>query len=120
MRRYSRFALLMLLLFAAMILSPRVPAAESAKSAGETPIERGYRLLLTKPYLTPDFDQETFDELWKVWEAPLQAKAEKATPAERRKMAYSRYGLVERPDDPKHRPMQYVVDDRGNWTMNCL
>ncbi len=105
---------------AALTSSPHASAAESP-SAAETPAERGYRLLLTKPYLTPpDFDQEAFDELWKTWEAPLQAKAEKAAPDERRKMAYSRYGLVERPNDPKHRPLQYVVDDRGNWTMNCL
>jgi len=82
--------------------------------------ERGYRLLLEKPYLSPDFDQQVFDELWKTWEEPLRSKAENATPDERRKMSYSRYGLVERPDDPKHRPLQYVVDDAGHWTMNCL
>jgi mono/diheme cytochrome c family protein len=86
----------------------------------ETPAQRGYRLLLEKPYLTPDFDQQVFDELWMTWEEPLQSKAKEATPDERRKMAYSRYGLVERPNDPKHRPLQYVVDDQGNWTMNCL
>src|SRR3984893_7047840 len=35
-------------------------------------------------------------------------------------MAYSRYGLIERAGDIEHRPLQYVVDDKGNWTMNCL
>ena len=95
-------------------------AEEPAADKGETPAQRGYRLLLEKPYLTPDFDQQVFDELWKTWEEPLRKKAETATPDERRKMAYSRYGLVERPDDPRHRPLQYVVDEKGNWTMNCL
>jgi mono/diheme cytochrome c family protein len=81
---------------------------------------RGYHLLLNKSYLPPDFDQETFDELWKTWEAPLRSKAEAASADERRRMAFERYGLIERPDDPAGRPLQYVVDERGNWTMNCF
>src|ERR1700682_2594833 len=71
---------------------------EQAAAPVESPAQRGYRFLLEKPYLSPDFDQQVFDELWKTWEAPLKAKAEQSTPDERRKMAYSRYGLVERPD----------------------
>ena len=27
--------------------------------------QRGYQFLVTKPYLPPDFDQETFDAVWK-------------------------------------------------------
>lgn len=81
---------------------------------------RGYWLLTNKAYLPPDFDQQVFDELWKTWEPPLRAKAETASPDERRRMAFSRYGLTERPGDPKRRPLQYVVDERGNWSMNCL
>jgi mono/diheme cytochrome c family protein len=96
------------------------PAAAPAAAPAETPAQRGYRLLLEKPYLSPDFDQQVFDELWKTWEEPLRSKAEKATPDERRQMAYSRYGLIERPGDLEHRPLQYVVDEKGNWTMNCL
>ena len=34
-------------------------------------------------------------------------------------MAFDRYGLTPRPDDPA-KPQQYVVDAAGNWTMNCL
>jgi len=93
---------------------------EPAAAPVESPAQRGYRLLLEKPYLSPDFDQRVFDELWKTWEEPLRSKAEKATPDERRQMAFSRYGLIERAGDPDHRPLQYVVDDKGNWTMNCL
>jgi mono/diheme cytochrome c family protein len=81
---------------------------------------RGYDLLLNKSYLPPDFDQQTFDELWKTWEEPLRSQAEAASPDERRRMAYQRYGLVERPNDPARRPLQYVVDERGNWSMNCF
>lgn len=80
----------------------------------------GYHLLTTKPYLPPDFDQATFDEVWKTWEEPLRLQAERATPEERRQMAFSRYGLTERPGDSTGKPQQYVVDAKGNWTMNCL
>ena len=81
---------------------------------------RGYDLLLNKAFLPPDFDQETFDELWKSWEEPLRSRAEAADKLERRRMAFARYGLIERPGDPAGRPLQYVVDDRGNWSMNCF
>jgi hypothetical protein len=35
-------------------------------------------------------------------------------------MSFRRYGLDERPGDPLGRPLQYVVDDTGRWTINCL
>jgi len=100
------------------------PAATSPSPASLTANEqlaaRGYELLTTKPYLPPDFDQQTFDELWKVWEEPLRSQAEAASPGERRRMAFERYGLTVLPGDESGRPQQYVVDERGQWTMNCL
>src|SRR6266478_4979453 len=60
--------------------------------------ERGYQLLTTKAFLPADFDQKVFDNLWKVWPAELREKAARAAPDERRRMAFSRYGLMERPD----------------------
>lgn len=94
-------------------------ALMSANSHGETAAERGYRFLTQKAYLPPDFDQETFDQTWRVWPSELKARAESATPEERRKLAFSRYGLTGRPEDPT-KPLQYVVDEAGNWTMNCF
>lgn len=81
---------------------------------------RGYQILHTKAYLPADFDQETFDQLWQSWEEPLRSQAEKASPTERRKLAFSRYGLTTAPGDESGKPQQYVVDARGNWTMTCL
>jgi mono/diheme cytochrome c family protein len=92
---------------------------ETQPPAGASPEQRGYWLLVNKPYVTPDFDQETFDAVWKVWPEPLKSQAEKATPEQRRKMAFARYGLTPRPEDPT-RPLQYVVDSAGVWTMNCF
>ena len=80
----------------------------------------GLRLLLEKPYLPAAFDNETWQEVWKVWEEPSRAQAADATPAERQRLAFRRYGLTARPDDPQGRPMQYVIDSSGSWTMNCL
>ncbi len=55
----------------------------------------------------------------RVGHEPLRSVAEKSTLDERRRMAFERYGLTTRPDD-SGKPLQYVVDDAGNWTMNCF
>src|SRR3569623_92077 len=91
-----------------------------SEAAAETQIERGYRLLTTKAYLPPDFDQQVFDELWKCWEEPLRSRAGKASPEERRKMAFSRYGLTEAQGREGGVALQYVDDGQGGLVMNCL
>lgn len=103
-------------LILALLLAGSLPAAEPADRSAA---ERGYKLLVEKAYLPPDFDQEVFDSAWKHWPEPLRSQAEKATPEERRRLAFERYGLTPRPDD-RAKPLQYVVDRDGNWTMNCL
>ncbi|KAA5544476.1 c-type cytochrome [Roseiconus nitratireducens] len=85
-----------------------------------TAAERGYRFLIETAILPGDFDQETFDSLWKVWPEPLRSEAEQASPERRREMAFARYGLTPRPGDESGKPLQYVVDDQGRWTMNCF
>src|SRR5436189_1019289 len=87
----------------------------------ETPAERGYHTLTTKAFLPADFDQEIFENLWKTWPAELRDKAESATPAERRRMTFSRYGLMERPgSDGTGTALGYLPDGNGGWVMNCL
>ena len=81
---------------------------------------RGYKFLTEKPYLQPDFDESVFDQAWTTWPQPLRSQAEKATPAERRQMAFVRYGLTPRPGDASGKPLQYVVGADGQWTMNCF
>ncbi|MGE5192493.1 MAG: cytochrome c [Deltaproteobacteria bacterium] len=90
-----------------------------------TPAERGFHWLTTKPYLPADFDQEVFENLWKVWPAELRDSAREASPEERRRLAFSRYGLMEPPYGETGRQGQgpalgYVSDGRGGWVMNCL
>ena len=104
------------ILFAALVTS--VPA----RSADPKPdASRGYRTLRTKAFLPADFDQAVFDNLWKRWPKPLREKAAKATPQERRRMTFERYGLIESPDTPGKGPAIGYVDDRkGGWVMNCL
>ena len=81
--------------------------------------QRGYELLTQKAYLPSDFDQETFDSLWKCWPEPERTQAEQASLEQRRLLTLARYGLTPRPDDPS-KPLQYVVDAEGQWTMNCF
>jgi hypothetical protein len=86
-----------------------------------TPAERGYRTLTTKAFLPADFDQEIFDNLWKTWPVELRDEAASATSAERRRMTFSRYGLMERPgSDGTGTALGYLPDGKGGWVMNCL
>jgi len=81
----------------------------------------GYRLLRTNAYLPADFDDEVFDALWKTWPQSLRYSAEKATPQERRAMAFSRYGLMPANDGLGNgQAVGYVDDGRGGWVMNCF
>jgi mono/diheme cytochrome c family protein len=105
---------------AAVLVGTRGGAGEPVADVSETPAERGYRLLTTKAYLPPDFDQQIFDDLWKSWEEPLRSQAEVATLAERRRLAFSRYGLTEAAGREAGAPLQYVDDGSGGWSMNCL
>jgi mono/diheme cytochrome c family protein len=107
-----------------LTLAPALPpavavAAETESSVAELDAARGRRLLLSRAYLPPDFDQEVFDELWTTWPEPLRSRAEKAPPDGRRRMAMDRYGLTPHPDDPA-RTLQYVVGTNGGWSMSCL
>ena len=72
-------------------------------------------------YTYNGYDQEIFDNLWKTWPAELRNKAESATPAERRRMTFARYGLMERPgSDGTGTALGYLPDGNGGWVMNCL
>lgn len=99
------------------IVSAMFPAAAQAEQGSA---ERGYRLLLEKPYVPRYFDQGTFDQVWEVWPEPLRTEARQATPERRREMAFTRYGLTPRPDDKSGKPLQFVLDDRGGWVPNCF
>jgi len=82
---------------------------------------RGYEILTTKPYLPADFDQQVFDELWKTWPKELRKQAEQAPPEVRRRMTFSRYGLIESPDHPgTGTAWGYLPNGAGGWVMNCL
>lgn len=111
------FRIICLLLIASVCFASSAFAQEPP--AGLSPAQRGEWLLLNKPYVNADFDQETFDEIWKTWPEPLRKKAQKASFEQRKQMAYSRYGLTMRPEDSSGKPLQYVVTARGDWIMNC-
>src|SRR5687768_8210172 len=103
-----------------LLLATASLRAQEGGPPEESPAQRGYRLLKTKAYLSPDFDQETFDELWKTWEEPLRTQAEQASVEERRRMAFSRYGLTLAPGSQGPGSLQYVRDGQGQWIMNCF
>ncbi len=107
------------LFLSAFVVCLLVYISPASAKEPQTAAERGYYNLTQKAYLPPDFTQEVFDAAWTQWPEPLRSQAEQASPEERRKLAFSRYGLTPRPDDPT-KPLQYVVDAKGVWTMNCF
>jgi|GEM_PF-1878118 len=80
--------------------------------------ERGYRFLTDTPLIPADFHESTFDEVWTAWSQPLKSKAAIVSPAERRCMAFDRYGLTTRPGDDFGKSLQYVVTADRGWSMN--
>ncbi len=114
-RRKWRLALGLL---AGTALTTFASAQEPIRENAPSP-ERGFRFLTEKAYLPADFDEETFDAAWRFWPAELRDQAEKASPEQRRQMAFDRYGLTNRPG-AKGQPLQYVVDAKKQWTINCF
>ncbi len=91
--------------------------------ARESAAARGYRILRTRAYLPPDFDQAVFDQLWTNWPEPDRQAAQDADLATRRRLTLDRYGLMPDPDakDPTTVPALGHVPVAGNgWAMNCL
>jgi mono/diheme cytochrome c family protein len=107
-------------MFRAFLILGFVVVVLPTSHADPTDAQRGYRLLRSKAYLPPDFDQPTLDQLWTVWEQPLRERARSADAATRRQMAYERYGLIADDKSDFGGTLQYVVDESGNWVMNCL
>ncbi len=109
MRRFITLSIVLVL------LQQNQASSDDTESA-----DRGYRLLTETAFLPSDFDQQAFDEVWRSWPETLRSEAEKSSLEERRAMAFDRYGLTTRPGDDSGKPLQYVVDEDGRWTMNCL
>ncbi|TWU57266.1 c-type cytochrome [Rubripirellula reticaptiva] len=97
------------------------PARADDETSRDDEASRGYRTLTELPLLSSDFTQEVFENSWQSWPEPLRKAAAQASPDERWKMAFDRYGLTVRPGDDSGKPLQYVVDEAtGTWTMNCF
>ena len=43
----------------------------------ENAVERGYKVLTELPVLTSDFNQSTFDQVWRSWPTHLRSSAER-------------------------------------------
>lgn len=111
----SRYPILFLVGIAYALLANAVLSDDQHEAAG-----RGFRHLTEVPFIPPDFYEETFQDVWREWPDDLQQRAASASPEERRKMAFDRYGLTARPDDNSGRPLQYTMGKNGGWSMNCF
>jgi mono/diheme cytochrome c family protein len=106
-------------------------AGENEKESAFGDRQEGFRVLTEEAFLPSDFNQRVIDNIWQSWPEPLRSRAEMASVGQRRAMAFQRYGLTPRPNhvanskspadsvDPG-KPLQYVVGQDGEWTMNCF
>lgn len=85
--------------------------------------KRGYRHLVDSVYLPADLDDEVADELARM----LGARRAKESTTGTEPVPFSRaellahYGLTNRPDDAESgKPLQYVVNEKSQWVMNCF
>lgn len=110
------------MLFVAVMVWGCLSVATAAERAPgeETPAQRGYRLLTTKPYQPADFTAALFNDVWKTWPPAERELAAAATSAERRRMSFSRYGLIEAPGRPDGPPLAAAPHGADGWSMNCL
>jgi mono/diheme cytochrome c family protein len=106
----------------AVVVGPLVLAGEpsSATAVDRTAAERGYQLLTTKQYQRVDITPDLFEKLWQQWPATDREAASQATADERRRMAFSRYGLIASPDHPQGPPLGAVLGEKGGWALNCF
>ncbi len=116
LQQFQFFSISVWLIFFSQIQCLASDPAVLANSAAE----RGYRFLTDTALIPADFHGSTFDEVWRVWPQPLRSKAAMVSSAERRAMAFERYGLTTRPGDDSGKPLQYVVTADGGWSMNCF
>ena len=82
-------------MFSATFLAALLLGACCHQLAAESAADRGYYFLTEKAFVPPDFDDQAFDEVWKVWPEPLRSKA-----------ANVRFG-ARHADDCRHRQPEY-------------
>jgi mono/diheme cytochrome c family protein len=116
-RRAIAVPLAILALCYAGVLPPATAQQPTANDPAAA--RRGYDFILNTPLVPADFPEAILNDVWEMWPEPLRTQAERATPEERRQLAFSRYGLTPRPDDPT-KPLQYVVGADRQWTLNCF
>ncbi|MEM1250093.1 MAG: cytochrome c [Acidobacteriota bacterium] len=71
----------------------------------------------------PTFTADELAKLWTVWEEPDRSAAEAASPDERRRLVFERYGLIERGNaapDESTLPLGYASEDGETFVPNCL
>jgi mono/diheme cytochrome c family protein len=84
----------------------------------QSPTSPGYSHLLNKAYGSPLLTEDMFWSMWKVWPEPVRSHAEKASPATRRQMIFSRYGFIA--EEGRNLPVGLVADGKGGVTYTCL
>ena len=100
-----------------------LPVAATPSSDGASTRSAGLDLLLEEPLSIGFLSLDELRDLWQVWEPEARALAEGAAAAERRRLTFERYGLIDRPEgtasDPWI-PLGYTPAGDSRLAPNCL
>lgn len=107
-------------LFVLCALCALWPQGASAGQVAGDP-QRGFDILINTPMTQPVLTLDELDRIWTVWEPDARAKAEAASPEERHRMIFERYGFVERDFDDSGLPLGYTLTKDGKaLETNCF
>ncbi len=114
------FFVLLLSVNSQFSIAAEAPQQKDYPFTGDVTAKEGYWVIVNFPLVRPSFNTELFNDLWEVWEEPLHSQAAKATPKQRRTMAFRRYGLTNRPGKTDGMPLQYTQYGKTGWSLNCF
>ena len=96
------------------------PVMERARPADLEGAKRGWEALTHMTYQLSTLNKAILENLWRTWEPEYREQARKASPEERRRMTFDRYGFVEAPYDNHGAPLGYSVGSNGGYHFQCL
>lgn len=120
MRTHRRLPVLPLCLAIASAIGISAAFADDSNIQSADTYQQGLSLLTSKWFSSKATTVDELNRIWTTWEPELRAKAEKASPEERRKMTFERYGFAPREFDKTGLPLGYTDDGTGSLAVNCF
>ena len=119
--RYTAALLPVILIIVVMTLPVEGVLDKPELNLGIEPsAKKGFEILMSEPMAASVMREADIEKFWTIWEPEERAKAESASPEDRRRMTFERYGWADRIDDDSGLPLGYLPDRNGGLATNCF